>query len=257
MGKVNKDYCHEYRKRHLEEYREADKLRKKNKRLKDKLLNPEVHREKKKEDALRKKIFRERKKLGFIKPKKKLDDPVDIPCEPNLSKTSNPVATSETSDPVATSTPQSTPKQVAQSSFFATKQSKCRSINRAKKALPTSPNKRKEVVGALSERFALRIAMKKKPGPKKSELTTDEEKWLHEFLDRGDISYVNPGRADNVYVGKREGKRQYIQKRFLLWTLRDLNAIINGFPLKKPDDDDVFDNSDLFESNDDDVTFKR
>ena len=105
------------------------------------------------------------------------------------------------------------------------------------KALPNSPNKKVEVVSALTEKFSLRIKMKKKPGPKKSELTTEEENWLHDFLNRGDISYVNPGRADNVYVGKREGKRQYIQKRYLLWKLRDLFDIINGSDLLNSDDD--------------------
>ena len=36
-----------------------------------------------------------------------------------------------------------------------------------------------------------------------------------------------PGRRDTVYVGMDHGKRQYKQKRYLLWKIRDLLGIIN------------------------------
>ena len=237
MGKENKDYCKEYRKNHLEEYRETDRQRKQNKRAAEKLLKPDVYKKKKEADALRKKLYRQRKKLGLVERKKKLDDPeTDTETEPQST-------TVESETPVATSTPQPSPNT---SSSFTTKQSKFRSVSRAEKALPNSPNKRKEVVGALSEKFPfqLRIKMKNKPGPKKCELTSEEEDWLHDFLNRGDISYVTPGRADNVYIGKRDSKRQYLQKRYLLWKLRDLHDIINGSNLLNNDDEDDYDDND-------------
>lgn len=44
--------------------------------------------------------------------------------------------------------------------------------------------------------------------------------------------YINPGRKNNAYVGKKDGKREYVQKRYLLWTLRDLLNIIYGVKLE-------------------------
>ena len=73
---------------------------------------------------------------------------------------------------------------------FRTKQSLNRSVHKVEKALPCSPRK-----------F---------------------------FLNRSDITYMNPGRKDNVYVGKINGERAYVQKRFLLWTIRDIVDIANG-----------------------------
>ena len=60
------------------------------------------------------------------------------------------------------------------------------------------------------------------------ELNDEEREWLIEFLDRSDISYTTPGRKDHVYVGKINGEKQYQQKRYLLWKLRDLHEIADG-----------------------------
>ena len=68
----------------------------------------------------------------------------------------------------------------------------------------------------------------RKEGKKKDELSDEELKWLKEFLDRPDISYMNPGRKDHVYVGKKDGVKVYEQKRYLLWKIRDLHEIANG-----------------------------
>ena len=177
-------------------------------------MKPDVYKKKKEADAKREKLYRSLKKLGLVQPKKKLDDPIEPPA-------------AEAATAPVTSAPQSTPHQIPESNF-SSKQSKFRSLSRAEKALPNSPNKKKEVVGALAKKNSLRIAMTKKPGRKTTELNPEEEEWLHEFLDRGDISYINPGRKDNVYIGKKDGKSQYVQKRYLLWKLHDLFEIING-----------------------------
>ena len=49
-----------------------------------------------------------------------------------------------------------------------------------------------------------------------------------EFLDQTDISWQTPGRKDQVYIGKIDHVRQYTQKRYLQWTVRDLLDIVNG-----------------------------
>ena len=40
-----------------------------------------------------------------------------------------------------------------------------------------------------------------------------EKEWLLTFFNRQDITYINPGRMDNVYIGKENGIRGYVQKR--------------------------------------------
>ena len=59
-------------------------------------------------------------------------------------------------------------------------------------------------------------------------LSEEEKEWLLTFFDRPDITYINPGRKDNVYIGKGNGIRKYFQKCYLLWKLRDLLSIINS-----------------------------
>ena len=64
-------------------------------------------------------------------------------------------------------------------------------------------------------------------------MTESEKEWLKIFLDKSDITYVTPGRKDHCYVGKVDGKSQYVQKRYLLWTLNDLLNNENGSSLIK------------------------
>ena len=107
-----------------------------------------------------------------------------------------------------------------------------RSLKKAEKALPRSPNKKKAVVASLCKKFQLRIVPQNR-GRKKQELNEDEIAWLTEFLDRPDVSLITPGKNDHVYVGKVDGKKQFLQKRYLLWTLRDLLDIANGCSVLK------------------------
>ena len=46
-------------------------------------------------------------------------------------------------------------------------------------------------------------------------------------LDRPCICYMNPGKNDNVQIGKTNGSRVYEQKRYLLWPSRDILEILN------------------------------
>ena len=65
-------------------------------------------------------------------------------------------------------------------------------------------------------------------GGAKNVLIFAEEEWLSAYLDRADISRQTSGRKDNVFIGKVNGKKQYAQKRYLQWTIRELLGIING-----------------------------
>ena len=59
-------------------------------------------------------------------------------------------------------------------------------------------------------------------------MSENQEDSLLEMLERPDMTYTNPGRKDNIYIGKIDGERCYVQKRYLLWNLRDALEILNG-----------------------------
>ena len=44
---------------------------------------------------------------------------------------------------------------------------------------------------------------------------------------------MNPGKNDNVYIGKTNGSRVFEQKRYLLWPIRDILEILNGNSLSE------------------------
>ena len=69
---------------------------------------------------------------------------------------------------------------------------------------------------------------KNKAGRKKNELRQEAREYLENFLERADITYTTPGRRDTVFVGMDYGNRQYKQKRYLLWKIRDLLDVINA-----------------------------
>lgn len=101
-------------------------------------------------------------------------------------------------------------------------------MSQAEKSLPKSPRKREEVVKIMAKKF-LKIQFRGKGGGRQKQILSDEEEeWLSTFMDRADISRQTPGRKDTVFIGKMNGEKQYTQKRYLQWTIRELLGIING-----------------------------
>ena len=51
------------------------------------------------------------------------------------------------------------------------------------------------------------------------------------------MAYVNPGREDNIYIGKLDKERKYLTRQYLLWSLNDLLEILNGtnYLIEDPD----------------------
>ena len=78
-------------------------------------------------------------------------------------------------------------------------------MKKVEKYLPKSPGKRREVLQEITNKFCVRFDFKAKRGKWKDELSDEELKWFKEFVDRPDISYINPARKDNVHVGKKDG----------------------------------------------------
>ena len=97
------------------------------------------------------------------------------------------------------------------------------------KLLPKSPRKKSEVIKGLASKYKLRIQFNNKKRGRTEKVINDEQTaYLDEFFERPDITYINPGRKDHVYLGKVDGEKTYAQKRYLLWTLRELFEILNG-----------------------------
>ena len=124
-----------------------------------------------------------------------------------------------------------TPRETAKTcrehtEIFSTKQALSRGIKQVEKALPVSPRKKTEVIRGLVKQYQIRVKLAETRGRKQMVLSEEEKEWLLTFFDRLDITYINPGRKDNGCIGKENGIRRYVQKRYLLWKLRDL-LIIN------------------------------
>ena len=99
----------------------------------------------------------------------------------------------------------STPIQAAS---FALKNcsTKSRSIKKVEDAIPKSPHKRKEVASTLAKKYQLRIQVTKGGKSQKNHIE-EQKQWFRKAMDRSDLSMINPGKKDNVYIGKIDGER--------------------------------------------------
>ena len=64
-------------------------------------------------------------------------------------------------------------------------------------------------------------------------MTESEKEWLKNFLHTPDTMVCHPRSKNHHYVGRVDGKSQYVQKRYIMWTLNDLLNIANGRSLIK------------------------
>ena len=76
------------------------------------------------------------------------------------------------------------------SSAFSIKQ-----IHKTKRSLSFSAGNNAALIGTLTKKFNLRIAVHNKLGRKKNELSEEEEEWLENFLERSDITHTIPRRS--------------------------------------------------------------
>ena len=74
-------------------------------------------------------------------------------------------------------------------------------------------------MSSLASNYQLRTAQIHKRGsaPKCKGIKEEQFQWLATALDRTDIAYMNPGKNENVYIGKLDGVKRYEQKRYFLW----------------------------------------
>ena len=116
---------------------------------------------------------------------------------------------------------------LAISSSFSSKQALGKATARATRALPKSPQKKAQsyhLVSHLSPNTVFCSARKKISLELGHPVISAEfkEKVIH-FLERPDILYWKPRRADTVYCGKNNrGDKIYKSKHYLLWTIQDM-----------------------------------
>ena len=144
----------------------------------------------------------------------------------NYRQKMNAAAALSASQQDTTSSSRSTPTAVE---GFSQRSTYMLSLRKAEKALPKSPRKQKAVVTSFAEKFELKIApQQNNRGSKRQEITEEEQSWLSEFLSQPDITYVTPGKKDQIYMRKVDGQKMFRPKKYLLWTLNDLLDIANG-----------------------------
>ena len=114
-------------------------------------------------------------------------------------------------------------------SSFSNKQSLYCSLSSANNFLPESPQKKAEVIEKLAEKYKVNFNFKKSTHGRPCKYLNEEEKHrLIEFPARANLTYINPGRRDNVYIGKETREHIYRQRLYLLGNLRDIIDITNG-----------------------------
>ena len=88
---------------------------------------------------------------------------------------------------------------------------------------------KRQKIEKLAEKYKVTFNFKKSArGRPRKDLNEEEKRRLNEFLARADLTYTNPGRKDNVYIGKENRERICKQRLYLLWNLRDIIDIANG-----------------------------
>ena len=132
---------------------------------------------------------------------------------------------------------------LAISSSFSSKQALGKATARATRALPKSPQKKAQISSHLVSHLSPNTKAKVFCSARKKILlelgrpvisAEFKERVVH-FLERPDISYCKPGRADTVYCGKNSmNDKIYKSKHYLLWTIQDMVELLNiENPLEK------------------------
>ena len=96
------------------------------------------------------------------------------------------------------------PGSAEPTSAFSSKQIMSRSLIKAARNLPQSPRKKAEVLQGLVKKYETRIQFKSvkygsssnpvQRGRPRKELSDEQQQWLTTFLERSNITYMNPGR---------------------------------------------------------------
>ena len=108
---------------------------------------------------------------------------------------------------------------------YCTPQALGKAVGKVKPHLPKSPRKRKAVIKRLALCTGISLAKKKKncvAGNKGLDSSVIQK--VHAFYEMDSISRQSPGRKDFVVFWKN-GEKKHLQKRHLLFSLREVHAL--------------------------------
>ncbi|CAF2081486.1 unnamed protein product [Rotaria magnacalcarata] len=108
----------------------------------------------------------------------------------------------------------------AQASSFSTKQTKSKALKKIMNVLPVNKKRQLELITKVAEDLKI-LKIQKKQERDYQALPTPVKNKVYEFYYRDDISYQAPGKRDSITI-KENGLRKKMQKKYLLFTLREL-----------------------------------
>lgn len=107
---------------------------------------------------------------------------------------------------------------------YSTPQALGKAVCKVQPHLPKSPRKRKAVVIKLAFATGIGIPKKRKSGQGNKSLSNDTVKKVKAFYLLDSVSRQSPGKRDFV-INCHDGKKEYIQKRHLTWSLKETHAL--------------------------------
>jgi hypothetical protein len=111
---------------------------------------------------------------------------------------------------------------------YSSQQSLGRAVHRVDHRLPHSPTKKKAVISTLYKKYGCYT-----PPPKKFKAPIEGEKEVLAFYMRDDISRLTAGKSEYVLLRNESNTKQYLQKRYLVYSLRE------AFQLFKEENPDI------------------
>ena len=109
---------------------------------------------------------------------------------------------------------------------YSTPQALGKAVGKVKPYLPKSPRKRKAIVEKLASSTGIHLLKKrKKEFGGNLHLNPEVKQKVYLFYVQDSISRQSPGKRDFV-VGWKNGKKEHLQKRHLLFSLREAHALV-------------------------------
>ncbi|CAF2260150.1 unnamed protein product, partial [Rotaria magnacalcarata] len=108
-------------------------------------------------------------------------------------------------------------------SSFPTKQAKAKALKKVTTVLPINKEKQTELIQQIAADLKS-LTIDNKYARVQQSLSTDIKQKINDYYYRDDISYQAPGKRDTITV-KENGIKQQLQKRYLLYSLRELHQL--------------------------------
>ena len=112
-----------------------------------------------------------------------------------------------------------------QNSTYTCRQTLAKAVNRTFRILPKDPQKRNHVVHYIAQSLDIIPKTSEQHKREQRSISIDVKKAVEEFYNRDDISYQMPGKQDFIVTNDDSGQRVTLQKRILLFTIREAHEL--------------------------------